>query len=313
MRESGIAFEPPGAGVAAADPLDRISLRDHVRAVEVGAFPSERGVEQRLRFDVVLELASPPAALEDDVDRVVSYEIIIGAIDAALAAGRASLVETLAERVAAGCLEAPRVVRAAVRIEKLDRVPGALGVEIVRSRLAATPTPHAAAGAGAGRSPRAVVAYLPPDLLAGPDAALWLAALAARPGPLALALGPERPEPAAGSEGALRAGLLAIDAAAWRLADRDPGLVVVAARAEIDWALGSGRRAVWAPSKLLLDALPRPALDASRPEALAAWLAGVIGAEALILAGAAAPGSAPASPPAGVALRRAALPADLAI
>jgi hypothetical protein len=59
---------------------------------------------------------------------------------------------------------------------------------------------------------------------------------------------------------------------------------------------------------MLVDALPRPDLDASRPEALAAWLAGRIGAGALALAGTAAEPDAPA----GVAFRRAARPADLA-
>jgi hypothetical protein len=59
---------------------------------------------------------------------------------------------------------------------------------------------------------------------------------------------------------------------------------------------------------MLVDALPRPALDASRPEALAAWLAGRIEAGTLTLAGTAA------EPDAldGVAVRRAARPADLA-
>lgn len=57
---------------------------------------------------------------------------------------------------------------------------------------------------------------------------------------------------------------------------------------------------------MIVDALPRPALDASRPEALAAWLAAEIGAEALVLVD-----DAP-SPTTDLPLRRAARPADLA-
>ena len=57
---------------------------------------------------------------------------------------------------------------------------------------------------------------------------------------------------------------------------------------------------------MIVDALPRPALDASRPEALAAWLAAEIGAEALVFAG---PGPAPET---DLLLRRAAAPGDLA-
>ena len=40
----------------------------------------------------------------------------------------------MAERVAERILLEPQAMRAFVRIEKLDRGPGALGVEIVRSR-----------------------------------------------------------------------------------------------------------------------------------------------------------------------------------
>ena len=35
--------------------LDRISLRDHIVEVEIGAFQSERGLTQRICFNVVVE------------------------------------------------------------------------------------------------------------------------------------------------------------------------------------------------------------------------------------------------------------------
>ena len=47
---------------------------------------------------------------------------------------RLNLLETLAERVAERILLAPQAQRVFVRIEKLDRGPGNLGVEIVRSK-----------------------------------------------------------------------------------------------------------------------------------------------------------------------------------
>ena len=138
MDETAIAFEPPhvrASATHAGPPLDRISVRDYVRQVEIGAFRSERGVTQRVRFNVVLEVSHHTAAQDDDVDKVISYDTITEAIEHELAAERINLLETLAERVAARCLADPRAVRAFVRIEKLDRIPGALGVEIVRTRL----------------------------------------------------------------------------------------------------------------------------------------------------------------------------------
>ncbi len=314
MDETAMAFEMPqvrAAATAAGGLVDRISVRDYTREVEIGAFRSERGVTQRIRFNVVLEVAHSAAAATDDVDKVLSYETITEAIEAALAAERLNLLETLAERVAAGCLADPRAARVFVRIEKLDRIPGALGVEIARVRApeaAARPLrPVAPPAAAAEPLPaRPAVVHLGADLLAGPEAAAWLDAFAAAPRPAVLAVAPLRAQPPAGAEGALRAGLLAIEAAAWMLADRDPRLTVAASRAELDWALKSGRHPVWAPSKMLTDALPRPALDASAPAALAGWLAAEIGAETLILAG--APG---AAAPEGVALRRPERPAAM--
>ena len=56
MDETAIAFEPPHARASATHvgpPLDRISVRDYVRQVEIGAFRTERGVTQRIRLNVV--------------------------------------------------------------------------------------------------------------------------------------------------------------------------------------------------------------------------------------------------------------------
>ena len=41
-----------------ATELDRISLRDHIVEVEIGAFQSERGTTQRICFNVVFLVAS---------------------------------------------------------------------------------------------------------------------------------------------------------------------------------------------------------------------------------------------------------------
>jgi hypothetical protein len=55
-----------------------------------------------------------------------------------------------------------------------------------------------------------------------------------------------------------RIDLLAIEQNAWVLAARDPRCVVVASRTEIDWAMKQRQVIVWAPSKLVLDAVDGP-------------------------------------------------------
>ena len=265
---------------ASADPRDRISLRDHVVEVDIGAFQQERGQRQRVRFDVVVEVRPHPAPLQDDVDRILSYDRITEAIAAELASERLNLLETLAARVAERILAEPQAMRAFVRIEKLDRGPGALGVEIVRSRAE---VPVRAADDGAALHP--VVVFLDTAAVTAPDLSARLDALQQRGAPVILTVGlPDMARPQTGHRPTQRRiDLLAIEQNAWVLAARDPRCVVVSTRTEIDWAMKNGRMIVWAPSKLVLDAVDGP--KGSDPVALALWLAELLAAQSLVLHG----------------------------
>ena len=116
-------------------PADRIFLSNYVRLVDIGAYAEERGVPQRLRFDVTLEVARNTVHIDDKADRVVSYDDLVAAIHDLIDGPRMNLLETFAEALASRVLIDPRSRRVHVRIEKLDRLEGAgLGVEIVRVR-----------------------------------------------------------------------------------------------------------------------------------------------------------------------------------
>jgi dihydroneopterin aldolase len=245
---------------------DRISLRDYVREVEIGAFQAERGTRQRIRFNVVVEVRAVAEGLGDDVDRVLSYDTITEAIHAALAAERINLLETLAEKVADRILSDPRAARAFVRIEKLDRGPYALGVEIVRSPEDA----HRVANP----VPRPRIVHLGKALIHAPDLSARLDALEAEGAPLILCVGPAPlPAPRATHRAAQRRiDLLAIEQNAWVLAARDPRCIVVDSRTEIDWALRQGQTTVWAPRKMLLDATDGPVPSPSDARGLLDWL-----------------------------------------
>ena len=116
------------------EPLDRIFVRDYVLDVEIGVHHHEKGVTQRVRFSVDVDIAPSTGALDDDIDRTFDYDFVINGIKTIVTRGHINLVETLAEEVAQHCLEHPRVERVAVTIEKLDKDPGAVGVEIIRSK-----------------------------------------------------------------------------------------------------------------------------------------------------------------------------------
>ncbi|MCE5972654.1 dihydroneopterin aldolase [Sinirhodobacter sp. WL0062] len=269
---------------ATADPRDRISLRDHIVSADIGAFQQERGHTQRLRFNVVVEVRAAPTPLEDDVDRILSYDRITEAIASELADERLNLLETLAERVAERILAEPQSMRVFVRIEKLDRGPGALGVEIVRSR-ASLPV-HTSDEHGA-EALHPVVAYLSNAAIAAEDLGARLDALQAGGAPVILTVGlPDIALPETGQRPTQRRiDLLAIEQNAWVLAARDPRCVVVATRTEIDWAMKHGQMVVWAPSKIVLDAVDGPKGSARDAVALSLWLAEQMAAERLELHG----------------------------
>ena len=83
-----------------------------------------------------IEVTPTGLAIDDQIARVLDYDMIIDTIKDILAEGHINLVETLAGR---DCLALPcpsaRRASVKVKIEKLDKEPGAVGVEIVRRRV----------------------------------------------------------------------------------------------------------------------------------------------------------------------------------
>jgi dihydroneopterin aldolase len=265
----GVAFSAPlerSQAEPGPEPRDRIALREHVVEAEIGAFQAERGVRQRIRFDLVCEVVpGAEAVASDDVDGILSYDTLLDAVSEGLAAGRVDLLETLAERIAARVLTHQRAARVFVRVEKLDRGPFVLGVEIVLSRARAPRVP-----APADAPPRPRVALVPADLGDAAFAAR-LEDLLAGNAPTILVAAPAFDAPRARHALAQRRiDLLAVEQAAWQLAARDPRCVVRASRTELDWALRRGEPSVWAPSRMVLDAAEAPA-DVE-PWTLARWL-----------------------------------------
>lgn len=265
--------------------LDRISLRDHIVDIEIGAFQAERGTTQRICFNVVVEVEPVSAPLDDDVDRILSYDRVTEAIAHELSEERLNLLETLAERVAERILLEPQAVRAFVRIEKLDRGPGALGVEIVRSRA------QVDAETAEDDKPHPRLVYLSNAAIASERLTGWIDQLEERKRPLILCVGAH--DLAAPQTGHAmtqrRIDLLAIEQNAWKLASRDPRCVVVSTRTELDWAMKNDQISVWAPSKIVLDAVDGPSSHPRDAVALAAWFAATFEAGEMLVVGAEVP------------------------
>lgn len=117
-------------------PRDRIFVRGLVLPVAIGVYDEEQGVTQKVSFTVEAQVAPSVEAKGDAIAEVPSYDDLVGAVKSVLKDGHINLVETLAERIAEHCLRDKRIVSVLVRVEKLERGPASVGVEIVRPRTA---------------------------------------------------------------------------------------------------------------------------------------------------------------------------------
>jgi len=140
---------PPAHRLRLADArqgVRHVFLRDMVLDASVGVHAFERQARQRIRINVDLAVSDPleietsaagisrAAPGRDELSRVVDYEAVAKSVRAIVASGHVSLLETLAERVAAACLLDLRVQVVRVSIEKLDifEDTASVGVEIER-------------------------------------------------------------------------------------------------------------------------------------------------------------------------------------
>ena len=121
------------AGPIVPDASDLLFVRDFVTTLSIGAYRQEHGRRQRVRFSVEVAVTRAPAPPRDMRD-VFSYDVIIETIRVLAERGHVTFVETLAEEIAAALLTHAALTRVTVKVEKLDVIDGAVGIEIRRSR-----------------------------------------------------------------------------------------------------------------------------------------------------------------------------------
>lgn len=133
-KREAIKASPAKSGkvsAAAREIGDTIFVENFVVDCNVGVYAEEQGVTQKVAFTVEARLAPHVHSVDDAMVEVPSYADIIDAIADLARAGHINLVETFAERIAAGCLADPRITAVRIKLEKLERGP-LRGVEIIR-------------------------------------------------------------------------------------------------------------------------------------------------------------------------------------
>ncbi len=102
--------------------MDKIHIRDLALRCIIGIYPEERETRQDVVVNVTMETDLRAAGQSDSIDDTVDYKRIKLAILDFVEASRFGLIESLADGIAAICLDDPRVQRTTVTIDK----PGAL-------------------------------------------------------------------------------------------------------------------------------------------------------------------------------------------
>ena len=97
---------------------DSITIRGITAHAHHGVYDWEREQGQRFRVDAVLELDTAPAAAGDDLEKTVDYAGLAQQLHAVLTGEPLALLETLAQRLADGCLSEPGVEEVEITVHK---------------------------------------------------------------------------------------------------------------------------------------------------------------------------------------------------
>ncbi|WP_139460953.1 dihydroneopterin aldolase [Aeromonas veronii] len=119
--------------------MDKVFIRGLEVLTTIGVYEWEKGIRQKLRFDLEMGFDNRPAAATDDINLALDYADLSNKICEHVSGKVVELVETMAEQVAMLVLTDERVQWVKVTLTKPGAVPNAtgVGVEILRHRTPA--------------------------------------------------------------------------------------------------------------------------------------------------------------------------------
>src|SRR5215475_8991815 len=124
------------AAISMNTPMDRIVIKDLMLRCVIGLSEEERREKQDVLINLILWTDLRPAIASDNIDDAVDYSALKKRIIAMVEGSHYHLAETLADRIAAVCLEHKAVQQVQVTVEKPTalRFAHSVGVELIRTR-----------------------------------------------------------------------------------------------------------------------------------------------------------------------------------
>jgi dihydroneopterin aldolase len=265
--------------IAQTDTLDQILVKDFVKSIEIGAYQSERGCKQKVRFDVALDIEQNNLMSQDNLEDVLSYELIVEAINQELETKRFNLLESLAERIAVRCLEPDKVRRAIVEIQKLDRIPGRLGIRIVREKKQRKNFDRIEEHGLPNFRSNLVVVHIPNSLVKENKIRPWLKKFFQVPQAFLIFVDRlfESPKLDTQKDISKRINMLSLDQNAWFFSDFDKRLSVVSDITELVSSVRNNQVCVCSPSNFILNSSSKIPDYENSTRGLAIWFANEFG------------------------------------
>jgi len=112
-----------------------IFLKDYVVAMPIGVFAHEKGVLQKIRWNVRVTTRSDLAIKNDTLAETFSYDDIVAGILSIAKGDHIHLLETAANELAGRLIQNPMIDAITIELEKLDIYHGA-GIPGVRISMA---------------------------------------------------------------------------------------------------------------------------------------------------------------------------------
>lgn len=116
--------------------MDKVFVQGLEVLTTIGAYDWEKGIRQKLRFDLEMGYDNRPAAQGDDLSKALDYATLSQKVTQHAEQNHVELVETMAEQIAQLILAEFPVQSVKVRLTKPGAVANALGVGVEIERFA---------------------------------------------------------------------------------------------------------------------------------------------------------------------------------
>jgi dihydroneopterin aldolase len=114
----------------------KVIITDLVFNTSIGIHDFEKEKEQKIKFNIEIDINPLLKAAENDLNSIVNYESVINKIKSITQKKHYNLLETLAEDIFSNLFLVKNIIKIKLRIEKPEIIKNtsSVGVEIIKKR-----------------------------------------------------------------------------------------------------------------------------------------------------------------------------------